>query len=195
MNESGVGATRRVLAVAALCLVLAAICVLLFYYGRQHKVIIDNRSVELADGQTFRALAGARVAVNHQTLDPDEISASAVPPSARPLVSFKFWPSPDPSIAHVAEMMPRERILVKVLGPSFNLKFEALDNAGESLGAKEETVHLGFRRDAMVRLVKLHRDLPDFLEPYPDDTIGRRPPPDETPPAEPEGAPPSLGDA
>ena len=174
MSDSAVSNRRQTIVVAGLICVLALMSFLLFYYGRQHKVIIDNRAVETADGQNFRSLAGALVAVNHDTLSRDEVSATAVPPSQRPVISFKFWPSNDQSIAKAVEMMPRERILVKVIGPRFNLKSEAFDRMGESQGVVDVDIDLGVRRDAMVRLVKLHNNLRDYLEEFPDDTINRR---------------------
>jgi hypothetical protein len=174
MSASTVSNKRQTIVVTGLICVLALISFLLFYYGRQHKVIIDNRAVETVDGRNYRSLASALVAVNHETLSRDEVSATAVPPSQRPVISFKFWPSGDQSIAKAVEMMPRERILVKVIGPSFNLKSEAFDRMGESQGVMDVDIHLGTRRDAMVRLVKLHNNMSDYLEEFPDDTINRR---------------------
>jgi len=174
MSDSAVSSKRQTMVVAGLICVLALISFLLFYYGRQHKVIIDNRAVETADGQNFRSLASALVAVNHETLSRDEVLATAIPPSQRAMISFKFWPSNDQSIAKAVEMMPRERILVKVIGPRFNLKSEAFDRAGESQGVVDMEIRLGTRRDAMVRLVKLHNNLDGYLEEFPDDTINRR---------------------
>ncbi len=196
MSDTRVSARRRYLAVGGLICLLALISFLLFYYGRQHKVIIDNRTVEMPDGASHRALAGALVAVNHDTLSRDEVSRVSAPVAQRPWLSFKFWPAADQSTAKAVEMMPRERILVKVLGPSFNLKAEAFDRSGQSLGRREVTIHLGARRDAMVRLVALFNDLPDYLAEYPNDARDRRPAPEEeaAPPADPD-APPASPDA
>ena len=173
-TKTGVSRKKQLVVISALVGLLTIISFLLFYYGRQHRIIIDNRSVELPDGRNFRSLAGALVAVNHQSLSKEEIKASVVPPSQRPLLSFKFWPSTDPSISKAVEMMPRERIMVKVLGPEFNLKFEAYDRMGEPLGQKNIDIHMGTKKDAMVRLVKLHNDLPDFLEEYPNQARERQ---------------------
>ena len=52
---------------------------------------------------------------------------------------------------------------------------EAFDRLGESQGVMDVDIHLGVRRDAMVRLVKLHNNMSDYLEEFPDDTINRRP--------------------
>ncbi|MDR2946558.1 MAG: hypothetical protein LBV79_07435 [Candidatus Adiutrix sp.] len=194
MSEQTTSAKRQTLVVAGLICVLTLVSFLLFYYGRQHKVIIDNRSVETADGQSYRSLAGALVAVNHDSLSRDEVSATAVPPAQRPVISFKFWPSPDQSTAKAVEMMPRERIQVKVVGPKFNLKAEAFDNMGDSLGVMDVDVKVGARRDAMVRLVKIHKNLPGYLEEFPNDTINRQPTDEEQPPTGDEMAIPSMGD-
>lgn len=192
MSENVISRRRQTIVVSTLVLFLAVVSFLLFYYGRQHKVVIDNRSVETADGRNYRSLAGALVAVNHQTLSRDEVSETSAPAAERAWLSFKFWPTPDYSIAKAVEMMPRERILVKILGPGFNLKTEAFDKMGESLGTQDLTVHLGTRRNAMVRLVKLYNDMPDYLEEFPDDSMGSRPAPEEAAPPQTEGdAPPA----
>lgn len=192
MSENLVISRRRQAVVAgALVLLLAVISFLLFYYGRQHKVVIDNRSAETADGGAYRPLAGALVAVNHRTLNREEISETSPPVAERAWLSFKFWPAPDYSIAQAVEMMPRERILVKVLGPDFNLKAEVFDQTGGSLGVTETEVHLGARRNAMVRLVKLYNGLPGWLEEFPDDSRGSRQELAAPPPAEGSDAPPA----
>ena len=158
---------KQIIVVSALVILLSAASFLLFYYGRQHRVILDNRSVELADGQNYRALAGILVAVDHPTLDREAVLSVGVPPAKRPILSFKFWPGPDYSVAKAVEMMPRERIMIKVVGPKFNLKAEAFDRQGDSLGTIDTDIHLGARRNAMIRLVKLFNDLPDMMEEYP----------------------------
>ncbi len=192
MSENVVSRQRQIVVISALVLALAIISFLLFYYGRQHKVVIDNRAVETVDGRNHRSLAGALVAVNHETLSRDAVLETSAPAAQRAWLSFKFWPTPDYSIAKAVEMMPRERILVKVLGPSFNLKVEAFDKMGESLGVKDLAVPLGTRRNAMVRLVKLYQDMPDYLEEFPDDSMGGRPAAEETaPPAQEGDAPPT----
>lgn len=174
MDDTPIDVKRRILAIGGLVCVLGLASFLFYYYGRLHKVIIDNRAVETADGQTLRPLASARVAVNKPALDSADVESPAIdaPVAApvRPLFTSVLWPKPDKSIAETVEMMPRERILVKVLGPSFNLKYEAFDRSGNSLGLKETDVHLGFRDHAMVRLVKLQNGRSDYLDPYPNDS-------------------------
>jgi hypothetical protein len=169
---------KQALVLAGLVILLTVISFLLFYYGRQHRIILDNRSVELG-GQNYRALAGVLVAVNHPTLDRDSTLAAAASPGRGVSLSFNFWPKADFSIIKAVEMMPRERILVKVVGPKFNLKAEVYDRAGESLGTIDTDIHLGTRRNAMIRLVKLHNDLPEVMEDYPEQAT--RPPADEEP--------------
>jgi hypothetical protein len=184
-------ASKQYLTAAGLVCALALISFLLFHYGRQHKVIIDNRAVETADGQSFRALPGALVAVGHETLG--AAGEDAPPPSAPPLISFRFWPPPDQSLAKAVEMMPRERIMVKVLGPSFNLKAEVRDKFGEPEKTMDVDIKLGARRDAMVRLVKLANDLPGALEDFPNDSLPRAgEEPADQPPSSGEDAPPDA---
>lgn len=169
---------KQALVIAGLVILLSAASFLLFYYGRQHRVIIDNRSVEL-EGQNYRALAGALVAVNHPTLDREASLAPAASTDKRVSLSFNFWPRADFSTVKAVEMMPRERILVKVVGPKFNLKAEVYDRSGERLGAIDSDIRLGARRNAMIRLVKLYNKLPEIMEEYPDQTS--RPPADDEP--------------
>ncbi|MGL4208118.1 MAG: DUF6672 family protein [Candidatus Adiutrix sp.] len=164
------------LAVSMVCLILAAIALALFYYGRQHKVIIDNRGVEISSDERLRPLYGARVAINQS---PAQGGALAAAPSPSLLgnkgfkLNFRFWPLPDASLAQAVEMMPRERILIKTIGPSFNLKVNVWDQAGEEIDFINKNVRIGTRRDAMVRLVKLAHGHDDFLENFPDETFRR----------------------
>jgi hypothetical protein len=177
MSESETN-RRQILVVTGLVILLSVASFLLFYYGRQHRIILDNRSVDV-DGQNYRALAGVLVAVNHPTLD-REASLAAVGSADKGVsLSFNFWPKADFSTIKAVEMMPRERILVKVVGPKFNLKAEVHDRAGESLGTIDADIQLGTRRNAMIRLVKLYNELPEVMEEYPDQTA--RPPADDEP--------------
>lgn len=177
MSQSGTK-RRQIIVVTGLVVLLALASFLLFYYGRQHRVILDNRSVEL-DGQNHRALAGVLVAVGHPTLDREASLAPLGSANKGVSLSFNFWPKADFSTVKAVEMMPRERILVKVVGPKFNLKAEVYDRAGESLGTIDTDIHLGTRRNAMIRLVKLYNNLPEVMEEYPDQAA--RPPAEEEP--------------
>lgn len=161
---------KQVVVVSLIILVLAAASFLLFYYGRQHRVIIDNRAVEIGE-RNYRSLAGVLVAVNHPTLDREAVLYTSPPPDQRPMLSFKFWPSHDFSTIKAVEMLPRERIMVKVVGPKFNLKAEAFDRMGDPVGRIDTDIHLGTKRNAMVRLVKIFNDLPEALEEYPDQAL------------------------
>ncbi|MDL2226593.1 hypothetical protein LJB86_02925 [Deltaproteobacteria bacterium OttesenSCG-928-M10] len=181
MNENS-SRQKQMAVIAGLVIFLSLAAWLLFYYGRQHRVIIDNRSVELEDGQSFRSLDGALVAIDHPALDREAVLPGGLPPDKRPVLSFKFWPGPDDSIVRAVELMPRERIMVKVVGPGFNLKAEVYDKMGDSVGTIDTDIHLGARRNAMVRLVKLHRNLPDVLEEYPNQAV-RQPSAEEPVPA------------
>lgn len=197
MSEGMVSAQRQYLTVFILICVLSGLSYALYYYGRQHKIIIDNRAMETEDGQNYRSLAGALVAVNHQTLSRDEVTETALPLSQRPWISFMFWPAADPSVAKAVEMMPRERILIKTLGPKFNLKAAVLDKMGETIGTMETDVYLGTRRDGMIRLVKLHNKLPgELVDDYPNDARDRPAPEDPPQTDDPDAMPetPSLGD-
>lgn len=201
MSENS-ASKKHVIVVAGLVIILSLAACLLFYYGRQHRVIIDNRAVEL-DGRNFRSLDGALVAIDHPTLDREAVLPGGIPPGKRPVLSFKLWPGPDASVIKAAELMPRERIMVKVVGPKFNLKAEIFDKMGDSIGTINTDIYLGTRRNAMVRLVKLHRNLPGVLEEYPNQAV-RQPAAEETTPAggsegliisddQPPEAAPSLG--
>ena len=198
MSEGTVSTKRQYLTIFILICVLSGVSYLLYYHGRQHKIIIDNRAVEGEDGTSYRSLAGALVAVNHQTLSRDEITETDLPLARRPWISFKFWPKADVSVAKAVEMMPRERILIKTLGPDFNLKVEVYDRMGQAIDTIETDVHLGTRREGMIRLVKLHNKLPGpLLDNFPNDARDRPAPDEEEPPAaDPDGLPetPSLGD-
>lgn len=178
--------TRQYAVITGVVAVLCLISFLLLYYGRQHKVIIDNRSVELADGQSFRSLPGALVAINRPLPQEGEEEAAAAVPAeapAMPLLTVKFRPAPDESTLKAADMLPRERIMVQTVGPSLKLAVAVRNKDDEVEKTIETTIHLGLKRDAMVRLVKLARGLDGVVEDFPNDARPKEAEPDEAPAA------------
>ena len=113
----------------ALCLV-AVLSVLLFYYGREHQIFLDNRTIEV-EGESFRALKFVNVTVNDS--------------------------SP-------VELMPRDRDLVKAVGPSFSFKVEVMDDFGEEVEKViEGKLRLGFAKDVMLSMPLMASDRDDYI--------------------------------
>ena len=70
--------------------------------------------------------------------------------------------------ARPIEMMPRERDLVRVIGPSFRLKVEVLDAFGdETEKLIEMDIKLGFTRDIMISMPLLAAHRKDYILPPP----------------------------
>jgi len=119
--------------IVALCLV-ALLSVWLFYYGREHKIFIDNKTIQVED-KSFRALKLVRVTVND------------APP---------------------VEMTQRERDVVKVLGPSFKLKVEVMDEFGEEVEKEmERELNIGFKKNVMLSIPLMASDWDDYILPPP----------------------------
>jgi hypothetical protein len=134
--------------VAALIVVLL-VSVGLFYIGREHKVFLDNKTIEV-EGQSFRALKFVRVTV-----------------------------ADNPSV----ELMPRDRDLSKVVGPSFKLKVEVLDEFGEEVEKTiEKELKPGFDKDMMLSMPLLAADRNDYILPAP--TVQAPPPESDAKPAD-----------
>ena len=142
---------------AAICLIVA-LSTLLFYTGRAHQIFLDNKTIE-AEGQSFRALKFVRI-----TVEPNFAK------NASPI-----------------ELMPRERDLVKVKGPSFRIKVEVMDEFGEEVERViEKDMYLGFTKDIMLSMPLLAEGRDDYILPPP--TIAAPEGPDA-----PEGQPPIDG--
>ena len=100
----------------ALALVLlVALGVWLFYVGREHQVLLDNKTIDL-EGTTFKALQEVRVSVN----------------GGEPV-----------------ELYPRDRDMVKVVGPTFSLRVE-IEDPGSDVELVEREVRVGFGKDLML---------------------------------------------
>ena len=142
---------RALQRITALCLI-AALSTWLFYIGREHQVFLDNKTIEV-EGQSFRALKFVRI-----TVEPNSAK------NASPI-----------------ELMPRDRDLVKVVGPSFHLKVEVMDEFGEEVERViEKDLTPGFSKDMMLSMPLLAADRDDYILPPP---TGQAPPPEpETPP-------------
>ena len=151
--------------IASLCFI-AALSVGLFYIGREHQIFLDNKTIEI-EGQNFRALEFVRV-----TVAPN--STGNAPP---------------------IELMPRDRDLAKVVGPSFYLKVEVMDEFGEDVEKViEKNLKLGFSKDMMLSMPLLAADRDDYILPPP---RGQTPPPEPETPAGDlslDGVPFSVGD-
>ena len=124
---------RTLQRIAALCLV-AVLSALLFYFGREHQIFLDNRTIEVGE-ENFRALKLVRVTVN----------------DAAPV-----------------ELMPRDRDLVKVVGPSFRFRVEVMDEFGEEVEkVMERELRLGFTKDVMLSMPLMASDRDDWILPPP----------------------------
>ena len=78
------------------------------------------------------------------------------------------------------EFMPRDRDMVKVVGPAFHIKVEVMDQFGENLEKTiEKDLTPGFEKDMMLSLPMLAADRADYI----------LPPPTVQQAAEPESAP------
>jgi hypothetical protein len=151
---------RALQRIAALCLV-AALGTWLFYIGREHQIFLDNKSIE-AGGRNFRALPFVRA-----TVEPSSV------PNAHPI-----------------ELMPRDRDLAKVVGPSFRLKVEVLDEFGEEVEKViERELKPGFSKDMMLSMPLLAADREDYILPPP---TARTSPPEPRQPAPSEEQEPVL---
>ena len=86
------------------------------------------------------------------------------------------------------ELMPRDRDLVKIVGPSFKLKVEVMDEFGEDVEKTYDlTLTPGFAKDMMLCMPLLAADRVDYILPPP--TTQAASEPDEAPSATPEGLP------
>lgn len=78
------------------------------------------------------------------------------------------------------EFMPRDRDLVKVVGPVFGIKVEVMDEFGESLEKTiEKELKPGFSKDMMLSLPLLAAEREDYILPPP--TVQQAAEPEEAP--------------
>ena len=121
----------RFLQRALALILLVALGVWLFYVGREHQVLLDNKTIEL-EGRTFKALQEVRVSVN----------------GAEPV-----------------ELYPRDRDMVKVVGPAFSLRVE-IEDPGSDVELVEREVRVGFGKDLMLSFPLMAASR-DFILPPP----------------------------
>lgn len=121
----------RFLQRALALILLVALGVWLFYVGREHQVLLDNKAIEL-EGTTFKALQEVRVSVN----------------GAEPV-----------------ELYPRDRDMVKVVGPAFSLRVE-IEDPGSDVELVEREVRVGFGKDLMLSFPLMAASR-DFILPPP----------------------------
>ena len=67
----------------------------------------------------------------------------------------------------VAELMPRDRDMRKVVGPEFELKAEILDADGETVNTITRKIVIGCSKDIMISLPILAGGSEDFVMPSP----------------------------
>ena len=108
---------------------LIALGFLLFYIGREHRVFLDNKTVN-----EYKALPQINVSING---------------------------------GEVAELMPRDRDMRKVVGPKFELKAELFDDKGEITDTFTRIITVGCRKDIMISLPILAGESEDFILPSP----------------------------
>jgi len=129
---------RALQRIAAICIIVA-LSALLFYTGRAHQIFLDNKTIEV-EGQSFRALKFVRI-----TIEPN-FAKNAAP----------------------IELMPRDRDLARVKGPSFRLKVEVMDEFGEEVESViEKDMYLGFTKDIMLSMPLLAEGRDDYILPPP----------------------------
>lgn len=84
------------------------------------------------------------------------------------------------------ELMPRDRDLAKVVGPSFRIKVEVMDEFGEEVEKViERELKPGFKKDLMLSMPLLAADREDYILP---------PPMVQAPPPEPDAPEPGDGE-
>ncbi len=101
----------------------------LFYIGREHRIFLDNKTVN-----GYNALEQVNVSLNG---------------------------------GEIAELTPRDRDMLKVVGPEFELKAEILDGNGETVSTITRKIVIGCSKDIMISLPVLAGGSEDFLVPAP----------------------------
>ncbi len=86
------------------------------------------------------------------------------------------------------KLMPRDRDLIKIVGPSFKLRVEVMDEFGEEVEKTYDlTLNPGFAKDMMLCMPLLAAGRVDYILPPP--TVQQSSEPDEAPSAASEGLP------
>lgn len=73
MNNGSVNKKRLVIRLILLAL-LVLLCFFLYYYGKQHEILLDNKTVEI-NGQSYEAAEFVRITVNGDAAKPIELYA------------------------------------------------------------------------------------------------------------------------
>jgi len=71
MNNGSVNKKRLVIRLILLAL-LVVLCFLLYYYGKEHEILLDNKTVEI-NGQSYKAVEFVRITVNGDAAKPIEL--------------------------------------------------------------------------------------------------------------------------
>ena len=108
---------------------LVALGFWLFYIGREHRIFLDNKTVN-----DYKALEQVNVSING---------------------------------GEIAELMPRDRDVRKVVGPEFELKAEIFDDKGGIVNTITRKVIVGCSKDIMISLPVLAGGAEDFVMPLP----------------------------
>jgi len=73
MNNGSVNKKRLVIRLVLLAL-LVLLCFFLYYYGKEHEILLDNKTVEI-NGQSYEAAEFVRITVNGDAAKPIELYA------------------------------------------------------------------------------------------------------------------------
>lgn len=73
MNNGSVNKKRLVIRLVLLAL-LVVLCFLLYYYGKQHEILLDNKTAEIV-GQTYEAAELVRITINGDASKPTVLNA------------------------------------------------------------------------------------------------------------------------
>ena len=73
MNNGSVNKKRLVIRLILLAL-LVVLCFLLYYYGKEHEILLDNKTVEI-NGQSYEAAEFVRITINGDSKNPIELYA------------------------------------------------------------------------------------------------------------------------
>ncbi len=134
------------------------------YFGRQHKILLDNSGA---------AAAGYLVAAEDFPLagyQKDQLDNAQADSSMK--LYFNPTPPKDGSIVRPKQLSKGDKATIKVSGADVTLKLVPLTDLvnGRVVGAPQEiNINLGFKKDVAIDLVKLlaQSGEADYLRPYP----------------------------
>lgn len=73
MNNGSLNKKRLVIRLVLLAL-LVVLCFFLYYYGKEHEILLDNKTVEI-NGQSYEAAEFVRITINGDSDNPVELYA------------------------------------------------------------------------------------------------------------------------